>query len=163
MSGLRGARQRGEAVARHIVRDPEGLARRALDETAGQRLARRVGDGVHDDVERAPGLLERGEGGVDFGVVGDVELHGELRAERLGERLHAFLELLVDVGERELGAFAMHGLRDAPGDGTIGRHADDERALSAQETHVYPLHELTRPAFCQPRPQRGDEISGGER
>ena len=83
--------------------------------------------------------LSGGERRVDLGVVGDVELHGEFRAERLGQRLHAILELLVDVRERELGAFAMHGLRDAPGDGTIGRDADDERALSAQETHVYPL------------------------
>ena len=73
----------------------------------------------------------------------------------------ALLELLVDVGERELGAFAMHGLRDAPGDGTIGRNADDERALSAQEPHVYlPLAESTRPAFCQPRTGEGSEISG---
>ena len=60
----------------------------------------------------------------------------ELRAQRLGQRLDAFLELLVDVGERELGAFAMHGLGDAPGDGTIGRDADDQRALAAQEPHV---------------------------
>ena len=76
---------------------------------------------------------------VDLGVVGDVERQDELRAQRLGQRLHALLELLVDVGERELGAFAVHGLRDAPGDGTIGCDADDERAFSAQETHVYPL------------------------
>ena len=52
---LGGARQRREAVAGDIVRDLERLARRALDEAAGQRFARRVGDGVHQDVERAPG------------------------------------------------------------------------------------------------------------
>src|SRR5688572_31339760 len=33
----------------------------------------------------------------------------------------------------------MHGLRDAPGDRTIGRHADDESALAAQKAHVKPL------------------------
>ena len=53
---LRGAGQRREAVARDIVRDPERLARRALDEAAGQRFARRVRDRMHHDVERSPGL-----------------------------------------------------------------------------------------------------------
>jgi hypothetical protein len=32
----------------------------------------------------------------------------------------------------------MHGLRDAPGDGTIRGHADDQRALAAHESHVSP-------------------------
>ena len=97
-------------------------------------------------------LLEGGERGVDLGVVGDVERHDELRAQRLGERLHAILELLVDVGERELGAFAMHGLRDAPGDGTIGCDADDERALTAQETHVNPLWQLNEAGILPASP-----------
>ena len=72
------ARQRGQAVARNIVGDFESLARRGLDETAGQRFPRRVGDRVDHNVERSPGLFDGGEGGVDFGVIGDVELHGEL-------------------------------------------------------------------------------------
>ncbi len=53
----------------------------------------------------------------------------------------------------------MHGLRDAPGDGTIGCHADDERALAAEEAHVDPLvlaANETRPAFCQPRRSSGN-------
>ena len=33
----------------------------------------------------------------------------------------------------------MHGLRDAPGNGTIRRDADDQRAFAAHESHVYPL------------------------
>src|SRR5688572_17829153 len=32
----------------------------------------------------------------------------------------------------------MHGLRDAPGNGTIRRHADDQRAFAAHESHVSP-------------------------
>ncbi len=68
----------------------------------------------------------------------------------------AFLELLVDVGEREFGAFAVHGLGDAPGDGTIGCDADDECAFTAEEPHVVcPLAD-EKPAFCQLR-QKGRE------
>ena len=40
----------------------------------------------------------------------------------LGER-HDALGHAFDVRERELRALAMHGLRDAPGDGAIGREA----------------------------------------
>jgi hypothetical protein len=60
------------------VGDFESFARRALDETSRQRFTRRVGDCVDHDVERSPGLFDCGEGGVDFGVIGDVELHGDL-------------------------------------------------------------------------------------
>ena len=74
----RGARERGQAVARHVVRDREVLARRRLDESAGQRLARRERDRVDEDVERRPLGAQALEGRVDLVVDADVHRHHEL-------------------------------------------------------------------------------------
>ena len=52
------------------------------------------------------------------------------------------LELVVLIAERELGAFAPHGLRDSPRDRAIAREPDDDRALACEETHQ-PLCSVT--------------------
>ncbi len=78
------------------------------------------------------------------------------------ERLDALFHLVVDVGEGELGAFAMHGLRDAPGDGAIGGDADDERAFAAQEIPCVPPAGLCRKADAA-RSAAATRISRGGR
>ena len=115
--------------------DAESLAARVRGEAALDGFARGEGDRVDDDVELPPFALEQVESGVDLLVDGDVQRHRQFRAEGLGERLDALLHLVVGVGEGELGAFAMHGLGDAPGDRTICRHAHDEGALAGKKSH----------------------------
>jgi len=50
--------ERREAVCRNVVRLREGFARDALQEVAGDRFARREGDGVHQAVQAVPVLLQ---------------------------------------------------------------------------------------------------------
>ena len=78
------------------MRDAEGLARRGLDEAAANRVARREGHGVHEDVEAAPlALPSVAKPRVDLVVAGDVQLEHGARAELRGQRLDAILEALL--------------------------------------------------------------------
>ena len=113
----------------------EALAVGGLDEAAGERLARREGDRVDDDVEAVPLVLEAGEGLVDLLVEGHVHRQDGLRSELGAEVDDAILDAVVLVGEGQLGAFALHGPRDAPGDGPFGGESDDQGLLSGQESH----------------------------
>src|SRR6266513_1126626 len=135
---LRPLRERGEAVARDLVRHAEALAAGGLEEAPGERLTRRVRDRVHEDIELTPLASEPLEGGIALLVEGDIERHGEARPERMRERLDALFHLVVDVGEGELGTLAVHGLRDAPRDGAIGRNAYDEGTLAGEKSHDEP-------------------------
>src|ERR1700733_1828569 len=113
----------------------EGLAARRLDKAPGKRLPRGERHGMLQDVEAAPVVLEALKCGIDFGVAGHVEGDNDGGPQALGERLHALLQLVVKVGEGERGAFAMHRLRDAPGNGAVGGDANDERALAGEKAH----------------------------
>lgn len=57
--------------------DAEGLAAQAVEEVAGDRLARREADRMDEAVELGPGLGELLEHGIDLGVVGDVAVEDQ--------------------------------------------------------------------------------------
>ena len=115
----------------------KALAGDAVEIAAGELLARRKGDAVHDDVERSPASTAiRCEGGVDLGVVRDVHRQHELGAEALRHLGDAVLEPVVLIGEGELGALATHRGGDAVRDRTLGREPDDQGALAGKKTHV---------------------------
>ena len=61
--------------------DAEGLARQAVEEIAGDRLARREGDRVHEAVELRASAPRCGEQSLDLGVVGDVAVEHQIGAE----------------------------------------------------------------------------------
>ena len=132
----RGLRQRGEAVAGNIVRDREPLARQAFEETTIERFARRIADRMHQDVETIPALAEFSEYAVDLRIIGDVARQHDVRPARLRGRFHARLELVHLIGKGEFRAFAMHRFGDAAGDRALAGDADDQCALSLQETHA---------------------------
>jgi hypothetical protein len=60
------------------VRGAEAFAAEAVEEVAGNRLARREADRVHEAVELGPGLAELGEQALDLRVVADVALEDQL-------------------------------------------------------------------------------------
>jgi hypothetical protein len=62
-------------------------------------------------------------------------VESELRAELRGEFLDPWFQLVVLVGKRKFGTFTGERLRDPPGDRSITREPDDQRALSGHETH----------------------------
>src|SRR5262249_24505484 len=89
-----------------------------------------------EDIESVPMLSEIGEQLVDLLVAGDVAGQDDVRAERVRCLVHARAQLVIDVGEGQLRAFAMHGVGDAPGDRTLTEDAGDQGALAVQKSHV---------------------------
>jgi hypothetical protein len=89
---------------------------------------------VHQDIERAPFAFEQRKGGIDLIVDLYIERHQQLRADRSRERLDAILEH-GRIGKGELRALRMHRFGDAPGNGTFGGDADDQRAFAGQDSH----------------------------
>ena len=127
---------RREAVARDVVGDPERLARQAFEEVAGDRFAwarsRSSGRSRRRSARPAPRAANRR---VDLGVVGDVAVEDQRRAELGGELGDALLEALALVAEGQLGAFAAAGPGDAVGDRAVRQHAGDEEALAGEKSH----------------------------
>src|SRR5215471_17764585 len=91
-----------EAVARNLVRHTEAFAGGRLNESAGERFARREGHRVYHDVERTPLALQQLEGRIALTIDRHIEGHREMRAERVSQRLDALAHLVVEVGEGEL-------------------------------------------------------------
>jgi hypothetical protein len=122
----------GEGIDGNIHRALEILAR-GLDVAARQLVLVGKGDRVDEEVEPAPARLDLGEDGVDAGEIGHVAMAGDDRAEFGRKRLDALLESVALVGQRKLGALRGAGLRDAPGNGAVVCHAQDEPALAGQK------------------------------
>ena len=53
--------------------DGKGLAARAVSETTCESFARCEGDRVHEDIEMTPTIFERGKGGIDLRIRGDIK------------------------------------------------------------------------------------------
>ena len=134
-----------EAVARDVVGDPERLARQAFEEVAGDRLlaarSRSSGRSRRSSARPRRGAANRR---VDLGVVGDVAVEHELRAELGGELGDPLLEALALVAEGQLGAFAAAGAGDAVGDRAVRQHAGDQEALAGEKSHGGRFRELGR-------------------
>ncbi len=117
------------------MRDAEGIARRTLDEPARERLARREGYGMNDDVEPIPPALQAGERGADLVLARHVHRHRDVGTELRGEPHDAILQAIVLIGEGELCALAVHGLCDSVGDRALGGESDEQGAFAGQESH----------------------------
>ena len=118
-----------------LVRDTKAVAADGVEITAVELIRWRERDRVNQNVEAVPALGEPLEERVDLRVVGDVERQRQVAAEVGRHALDAGFQLVVLVAERELGAFAAHGLRNAPGDRAVAREADDDGPLSCEESH----------------------------
>ncbi len=128
------ARHFGEGEARdhhgaHEVR-PRGVGVAALE-----LVLVGIGDGVDEEIDAAPRLADGREHLVDRSDVLDVARQHHLRADQLGERLHAPAERVALIGEGELGAVRRERARDAPRDRVIVRNPHHEAALALHQ-HV---------------------------
>ena len=117
------------------MRNAKVLARHAVEEVAGDRLARREADRVHQAVELAPGLAEVGEERIDLLVAADVAVEGQLGAELPGEVGSSVLETLADIGKCKFRAFPLAGPGDAVGDGPVRQQTGDQDFFALQESH----------------------------
>ena len=131
-----GAGDGDEGVDADVHGDAEAFAG-GVEEVAAELVGGGEGDGVDEDVDLAVLLLDGGEEGVDFVVVGDVALEagcaGELGDEALGLELHA----LVLVADGQGCAGLVEFLGDAPGDGTLVGQPEDHGRLTRQIDHAF--------------------------
>lgn len=129
-------RKGGIGISGDIHRDVEGFARDAFKEVAGNRFARRKADRMHEAVEVAPLFFKRFHCGVNLLILRHIDLENDVAAEFSGEVLETLTEAFVRIREGEFRAFAMAGLSDAVGDGTVGNHARDQNLLAGEEAHA---------------------------
>ena len=88
-------------------------------------------DGVHDEIQRAPGLLQRRKQRVDRRLVAHVAGQNDVAAQLPGQRLHPFPQRVALVGKGQFRAGIRTGLGDAPGDGFIVCQPHDETAFAS--------------------------------
>jgi hypothetical protein len=101
---------------------------------AGELLALRERDRVHDAVELTERLADGFDQPVDVALARDVAGQDRLHAEVGGEVAHVLLEALVGVGECELHALALQRLGASPRDRALVRHAEDQPLPSFEES-----------------------------
>ena len=120
------------------MRHAEVLAGAALEEVAGDGLARGVGNGVHQAVEAIlPVLAHLLHQRIDLGVFGHIAGEDQRRAEfgrQLGDPV---LEPVALVGEGQLGPLGATLSGNAVRDGAVGEQAEDQDALAGQKTLVH--------------------------
>src|SRR5437870_1069324 len=81
-----------------------------------ERLRRREGDAVDQDVQTSPGPVHSFEDRVEIRVLRHIRWYDQRAIDRCGQVAHALLEALALEGERQLRAFAGQRLSDRPGD-----------------------------------------------
>ncbi|MEY4981751.1 MAG: hypothetical protein RIR62_17 [Pseudomonadota bacterium] len=113
---------------------------RRVDEASRQLVLVGIGDGMDEEIDRPPAVLQRGKAGVERGVVGHIHIDHEIGPDRCGEGLEALAERLSLIREGKLRPFGRHGPRDAPPDRAFVGHAHDKPALALHQfRHPCPL------------------------
>ena len=105
---------------------------RAVDETAVQVRLGREGDRVQGEVEPAPALPGGIEDGLQLTRLLDVAGQENRRLQLLGDGLDVGLRLLVQVGERELGAEEAERRGAAVGDRLAVGDAEHDPLLAVE-------------------------------
>ena len=91
---------------------------------------------MDQEIERAPLLADALEHRLHLALDADVERHDDRRLELARQRLDEFLGLVVQIGDRELGAERAERLGAAPGDGLIVGDADDQPSLAFEQRRL---------------------------
>ena len=108
-----------------------------VGDAAAERVLGREGDRVDEEVELAPVGGDAVEDGFELAVGHDVHRHEDRRLDLAGQRLDMGLRLLVEVGDRELGAEGAEGAGAAPGDRAVVGDADDQALLAFEELGLH--------------------------
>ena len=120
-----------ERPARDVHRLQEAVAT-DVHHASVQRLLRREGDRMQQEVELAPFLLDSFEHLLHLALDHDVQRHEDRRLQCLRERLDMLLGAFVQIGDGEIGPERTKGLGAAPGDRLVVGDADDQALLALQ-------------------------------
>ena len=109
---------------------------RHVGDAAAERVLGREGDRVDEEVELAPVGGDALEDRFELAVGHHVHRHEDRRLDLAGQRLDVRLRLLVEVGDRELGAEGAEGAGAAPGDRAVVGDADDQALAAFEELRL---------------------------
>ena len=121
---------------RDVHRGQEAVARHVVD-AAAERVLGREGDRVDEEVELAPVCGDALEDRLELAVGHHVHRHEDRRLDLARERLDMRLRLVVEVGDRELGAEGAEGAGAAPGDRAVVGDADDQALLAFEQLRLH--------------------------
>ena len=109
------------------------IGARGVGVAALQLVAVGEGKRVHDEIERAPFLLDHLEHAFDALQILDIGLLDDRSADRLGKRHGAAAESAALIAEGKLGALAVQHAGDAPGDGAVVGDAHHQPTLARHQ------------------------------
>ena len=131
-----------EGVAGDVQRVQE-IASAGVGIAPGQLGLVGIGDGMDQEVDRAPGVLQLAEDGIQAVGALDVGIHDMGGTQALGQRAHPALEGVALIGEGHLGPLHAQRLRNAPGDGVAVGHPHDQAALAVHNSGHHSAHDHT--------------------
>src|ERR1700692_391110 len=114
----------------HRLGEPLG---RAIQQPALEIRFGHEGDRVNKDIETAPWFGDLPEYRCELSGYGDVEGQEYRRLETGRQRLYIGPGLVVEIGDRDLGADRPERLGTAIGNRMLVGDADDERAAASQD------------------------------
>ena len=120
-----------EGVAGDIHRLREAVGRTVRD-AAMQVLFRRVSDGMDDEIEPPPLLLDLRKQRFELARHGHIERRHDGRLHLLRQRLHMRTRLVIEPGHGQFGASRAQGAGAAPGDALRVGDAHHQPAFSLQ-------------------------------
>ena len=104
--------------------------------SAGERLARRERDRVQQAVEAAPLRLRSASNSASICASAVTSQRQHRRRAELGRELDdPIAQVVVDIGERELRAFALARARDAVGDRAVRQQPGDQDLAVGEQAH----------------------------
>src|ERR1043165_2943436 len=133
---LRQVRHADEGPARDVHGGEKPFLRH-VDDTAAERVLRREGDRVHDEIQFAPLLLDRLKHRLHLSRNAGIERQQDRRFELPRERLDEFPGLVVEVSHRKLGSEGAKSARASPRDRILVGDADHEPLLAFEELRLH--------------------------
>ena len=126
-----------ERPDRDVHRGLAKPSRGHVGDAAAEGVLGREGDRVDEEVEPAPVGGDAVEDRFELAVRHHVHRQEDRRLDLARERLDVRLGLVVEVGDRELGAEGAEGAGAAPGDRLVVGDADDQALLAVEQLRLH--------------------------
>ena len=101
--------------------------------TAAQRVLRRKGNGVYDEIERPPFPFDTREHALQFAWNSNVKRQHHVNLKGVGQRLNMFLCLFIKIGDNKIGTERTKGPGAAPRDRVFVCDANNQTSFALKK------------------------------
>ncbi len=102
-----------------------------------QLVSRCETNGVHETIKFRPGFAQLSKHCINAGVFSHITLQYDTGSELSCKFFHTTFKLVILVGERQFSTFAMHCLRNTPGNGQFAGKTRYQNTLTGKKTHKF--------------------------